>query len=81
MKNLFYFLLLIPIIGLPQQLITENIVFDGNNRQYIVYIPETYSSSNLSPILMAFHGGDGYAQDFMSYEADFRSIADTAGFI
>tara|TARA_B100001093_G_scaffold278876_2_gene266547 strand:+ start:181 stop:351 length:171 start_codon:yes stop_codon:yes gene_type:complete len=56
-------------------------MFDGNNRQYILYIPETYSSSSPNPLLMAFHGGSGYAQDFMSYEADFRSIADTAGFI
>ena len=30
---------------------------------------------------MAFHGGSGYAQEFMNYEADYRSIADTAGFI
>ena len=29
----------------------------------------------------AFHGGSGYADDFMNYEADFRSISDTAGFI
>lgn len=81
MKNLFYFLVLIPIIGLPQQLITENIVFDGNDRQYITYIPQTYSSSSPSPLLIAFHGGSGYAQDFMNYEADFRSVADSAGFI
>jgi len=69
------------MIGLTQELITENIMFDGNNRQYTAYIPEIYSPSTPSPILMAFHGGAGYAQDFMSYEADFRSIADTAGFI
>ena len=69
------------MIGLTQELVTENIVFDGYNREYIVYIPETYSQSIPSPILMAFHGGDGYAHEFMSYEADFRSIADTAGFI
>ncbi len=81
MKKLFCIIFLFPLIGLSQQLITENIMFDGNNRQYILYIPETYSSSSPNPLLMAFHGGSGYAQDFMSYEADFRSIADTAGFI
>ena len=69
------------MIGLTQELITENIMFDGNNRQYTVYIPETYSPSTPSPILMVFHGGAGYVQEFMNYEADFRSIADTAGFI
>ena len=81
MIKLLFILLLVPMIGLTQELVTENIVFDGYNREYIVYIPETYSQSIPSPILMAFHGGDGYAHEFMSYEADFRSIADTAGFI
>ncbi len=81
MNKLFSILLLCPMIGLTQQLITETIMFDGNNRQYIVYIPQTYSPSKPSPILIAFHGGTGYALDFMNYEADFRSIADTADFI
>ena len=64
-----------------QQLTTENILYDGNNRQYLVYVPQSYSSSSPTPILFVFHGGSGYANDFMNYEADFRSIADTAGFI
>ena len=81
MKKLLFIVFSFPMIGLTQELITENIIFDGNNRQYTAYIPETYSPSIPSPILMAFHGGDGYAQEFMNYEADFRSIADTAGFI
>lgn len=81
MKKLFSILVLCPMIGLTQQLITEVMMFDGNNRQYIVYIPETYSPSKPSPMLIAFHGGTGYAIDFMNYEADFRSIADTANFI
>ena len=81
MKKLLFIVFSFPMIGLTQELITENIIFDGNNRQYTAYIPETYSPSIPSPILMAFHGGAGYAQEFMNYEADFRSIADTAGFI
>jgi len=81
MKKLLFIVFSFPMIGLTQELITENMIFDGNNRQYTAYIPETYSPSIPSPILMAFHGGAGYAQEFMNYEADFRSIADTAGFI
>ena len=64
-----------------QQLINDNIIYDGNNREYIVYIPQSYSGNNPEPILFALHGGSGYANDFMNYEADFRSISDTAGFI
>ena len=80
MKNLV-FLIFIPFLALSQQLSTENIFYDGNNREYIIYTPQTYSSSILTPILFAFHGGSGFANDFMNYEADFRAISDTAGFI
>ena len=80
MQKLFL-LLCFPFFALPQQLINGNIFYDGNDREYIIYIPQSYSSSLSSPILFAFHGGDGYAIDFMNYEADLRSISDTAGFI
>ena len=75
------FLILFPYIVVSQQLSTENIFYDGSNREYIIYIPQIYSPSVSTPILFAFHGGSGYANDFMNYEADFRSISDTAGFI
>ena len=74
-------LLFVPFLSVSQQLNTETIFYDGHNREYIVYVPQSYSSSTPTPILFAFHGGSGYANDFMNYEADFRSIADTAGFI
>ena len=74
-------LLFLPFLSVSQQLINENILFDGNNREYIVYVPPSYSSSVSTPILFAFHGGSGYANEFMNNEADFRLISDTAGFI
>lgn len=74
-------LLFLPFLGISQQLTTQNILFDGNNREYIIYVPQIYSPSISTPLLFAFHGGSGYANDFMNYEADFRSISDTAGFI
>tara|TARA_B100000963_G_scaffold194288_1_gene169076 strand:+ start:1390 stop:2433 length:1044 start_codon:yes stop_codon:yes gene_type:complete len=81
MKKLLYITILFPIIGLSQELITNNIFYDGHNREYTIYIPQTYSSLNSEPILFAFHGGSGYSDDFMNYEADLRPNADTAGFI
>ena len=80
----FYLIIIISLasfFAFGQQLTTENILYDGNSRQYIVYVPQSYSSSSPTPILFAFHGGSGYADDFMNYEADLRSISDTAGFI
>ena len=81
MKQIILILFLFPCICFSQQLSTQYLMYDGNNREYIIYVPQTYSSSSPTPILFAFHGGSGYANDFMNYEADFRSIADTAGFI
>ena len=80
MKKLLL-LLCLPYMGMSQQLTTENILYNGNNREYIIYVPQNYSPSISTPILFALHGGSGYANDFMTYEADFRSISDTAGFI
>ena len=80
MKKLLL-LLCFPFFALSQQLTTENILYDGNNREYIIYVPQNYSPSISTPILFALHGGSGYANDFMNYEADLRSISDTAGFI
>ena len=74
-------LLCFPYICISQQLTSENILYDGNNREYIIYVPQTYSPTISTPILFAFHGGSGFANNFMNYEADFRSISDTAGFI
>ena len=56
MKKLL-FLLFFPYIGLAQQSMTENIFFDGSDREYIIYVPQTYSPSISAPILFAFHGG------------------------
>ena len=64
MKKLLL-LLIIPFLSFGQQINTENIFYDGHNREYIIYIPQSYSPSISSPILFAFHGGDGYAIDFM----------------
>ena len=79
MKKLLL-LLIIPFLSFGQ-LQTENLNFDNNNREYLIYVSENYSNTNSVPILLALHGGAGYAVDFMNYEADFRSIADTSGFI
>ena len=80
MKKIFL-LLVIPFISVSQQLNTETIFYDGHNREYIIYVPQSYSSSISTPILFSFHGGSGYANYFMNYEADFRPISDTANFI
>ena len=61
MKKIILFLFL-PFISISQQLINENILFDGNNRD-ILHMFHNFSSSISTPILFAFHGGSGYAND------------------
>ena len=54
--------------------------FDGNNREYIIYVPAIYDGSEAYPLMFSFHGGGGTSNDFININ-DMRSIADTAGFI
>ena len=79
MKKLLL-LLIVPFLSFGQQLITENMIFDGQEREYLLYIPSSYDSTSEFPLLFSFHGGAGYAEYFI-YENDMRPIADTANFI
>ena len=72
--------LIIPFLNFGQQLITETMFFDDQEREYIIYLPADYNATNEYPVLFNFHGGSGYADDFI-YTNDMRPIADTANFI
>lgn len=84
MKKLDYFSLLIFIllfkISLSQSFISQTIYYDGNNREYELYIPENYNDSNAVPLLFNFHGGNGTTSDQI-YLSDMRSLADENNFI
>ena len=53
---------------------------NGVNRQYLMYIPNSYSSSTPMPLLIALHGGSGNAYEFMT-DTGFNAIAEKEGFI
>jgi len=84
MKKLDFFFLLIFIllfkISLSQSFISQTIYYDGNNREYELYIPENYNNSNAVPLLFNFHGGNGTISDQI-YLSDMRSLADENNFI
>jgi polyhydroxybutyrate depolymerase len=63
-----------------QQQINKTLFFDGENRNYIVYIPASYNGSVNYPLLFSFHGGAGTSSGFINVN-DMRPIADTANFI
>jgi len=63
-----------------QTLLNESFLWDGNNREYAVYIPASYDGSVEFPLLFNFHGGGDFIASYMS-SVNMRPIADTANFI
>ena len=62
------------------QIFQQTMFFDGIEREYIIYIPSNYDGNTNVPVLFNFHGGSGYANDFMLM-VEMNDVADTAGFI
>ncbi len=53
---------------------------DGIDREYVLYIPKSYSAASPVPLMLNFHGYGGSASEFMQ-EADMRSLSEDSGFI
>ena len=58
----------------------QTIVHDGINREYILYIPDTYDGTSAVPLMLNFHGFGSSASDYMNY-ADMRAVAESDTFI
>ncbi|MCK5840204.1 MAG: T9SS type A sorting domain-containing protein [Bacteroidales bacterium] len=82
MKNIVINLLFLclPILSVGQQTIYGSIIHDGLQRDYILYVPDSYTTGIPVPLVLNFHGYTSSANEQMWY-GDFRSIADTAGFL
>jgi len=63
-----------------QETIIENIMHDGIEREYMVYVPASYDSSEEVPLILNFHGYGSNAIQQLVY-GDFRAISDREGFI
>ena len=63
-----------------QQTINGSLTHDGLDREYIMYIPESYDENEPAPLVFNFHGFGSNASQ-QEFYGDFRAIADTAGFI
>lgn len=60
--------------------ITITLNFDGIERSYILHIPSSYDERKPTPLLLAFHGGGGNAEN-QRRVSGFNEIADKNGFI
>jgi len=59
---------------------TQTLIYDGETREYTVYVPESYQGTEEVPLMFNFHGGSGDIASQIAI-ADMRPFADTAGFI
>lgn len=72
--------LLVNFSATGQQTLNETITHDGMQRSYILYLPDSYTGNEGVPVVLNFHGYGSNASEQMWY-GDFRSIADTSGFL
>ena len=50
-------------------------------REYILHVPSGYDGSSALPLVIAYHGNGGCADQFAAYEAQLESTADSNGFL
>ena len=58
----------------------QSIVHDDLEREYLIFVPDSYNQSLATPLMLNFHGFAGTASDYMRY-ADMRSVAESENFI
>ena len=58
----------------------QTIVHDGIEREYILYVPNSYDGTSAVPLLLNFHGFGGSGSEFIN-DADMRAEAEANSFI
>ena len=66
--------------GIITGLQTKTLTHDNVNRNYLVYIPDSYDSEIDYPLMFVFHGFGGIATQFIN-SADMRDLAESKNFI
>ncbi len=63
-----------------QNFISQTIEYDGNTREYELYIPSSYTQDVLSPLMFNFHAGNDTTETQIAI-SDMRNLADENNFI
>jgi polyhydroxybutyrate depolymerase len=59
---------------------SRSLAVDGRNRAYLVHVPPQYDPAAPMPMVLAFHGGGGNANNMVAFSG-LNEKADQAGFI
>jgi len=78
-KTFTLFILAIMAFGLNAQT-TKTITWDGQERQYIEYVPTSYSAAQTAPVLFMLHGM-GDTMDNFFQATQIKNVADQQGWI
>ncbi len=63
-----------------QTIVSDSIYHNGGYRTYLLYVPNSYTNTNATPLVLNLHGYGSNNQEQLVY-GDFRPIADTANFL
>ena len=63
------------------ELFEQRVLHNGEEREYFLYVPDSYNENTEYPVLLNFHGFGGNAKDYIDYESDFRDVAEQEGVI
>jgi polyhydroxybutyrate depolymerase len=80
MKKLLILIICLPLLTIAQQTINASINHGGLTRDYILYVPASYTAGNDAPLVFNFHGYTSNAMQQLFYSS-FNTVADAEGFI
>ncbi len=59
----------------------KTIIVNGIERNYFLYIPESYNQNTITPLVINFHGLGESVNQYMNEISDMRSLAESKNFI
>ena len=72
--------ILISCIAVAQTNNNKTLIFDGQQRNYIVYLPSSYDGIEEMPLVIVLHGGSGSALSTQNF-TQMNSVAEQEGFL
>ena len=80
MKRLFAFLIALVLCFVVNAQTTRTMMWDGVQREYLEYVPESYDPTTPTPVIFGFHGV-GKTMNYFFEVSKFYRIADEYGWI